>query len=89
MNNGQPFSLVETTSDTTYLCAVGRVIDSSGNELAFHHLKLKRDDYDMFETWSKRISSPPTTSSYTLIHSNKKPGGSSVRSGGYYNKGVF
>jgi len=30
--------------NTDYLCAVGSVIDSSSNEQAFHHLKLRLSD---------------------------------------------
>jgi hypothetical protein len=41
-NNGKPYSLV--LYDSTYIWAVGRVVDSSSNEHAFHHLKLGRSD---------------------------------------------
>ena len=39
MNKGQPFSLV---SDLLNMWAVGRAVDSSSNEQAFHHLNLKK-----------------------------------------------
>jgi hypothetical protein len=42
MNKGQAFSLV--SYDSTYLWAVGRAVDGSSNEQAFHHLKLRRSD---------------------------------------------
>jgi hypothetical protein len=45
MNNGQAFSLVFWDSD--YIWAVGRAVDSSSNEQAFHHLKLHRDYGDI------------------------------------------
>ena len=43
---GQTFSLV-FCYDTTYIWAVGRAVDSSNNEQAFLHLKLKKDDGDI------------------------------------------
>ena len=42
MNKGQAFSLVSWT--TTYIWAVGRAVDGSNNEQAFHHLKLNKID---------------------------------------------
>ena len=42
MNKGQAFSLVFW--DSTYIWAVGRAVDGSSNEQAFHHLKLDREE---------------------------------------------
>ena len=42
MNKGQAFSLVFW--DSTKIWAVGRAVDGSSNEQAFHHLKLRRSD---------------------------------------------
>jgi hypothetical protein len=42
LNAAQAFSLVYY--DSAYIWAVGRAVDSSSNEQAFHHLKLKKDD---------------------------------------------
>ena len=42
MNNGQPFSIIEY--DSTNLWVVGRAIDGSAQEQAFHHLQVQRAD---------------------------------------------
>ncbi len=87
MYDGQPFSLV--SYDNTFLFAVGRAIDLSGNELAFHHLKFRRADGTIASGtgYFKLISSPSSTTSYMLIHSDKTPTGTYVWSCGYYNNG--
>jgi hypothetical protein len=45
MIKGQAFSLVFW--DSNYIWAVGRAVDGSSNEQAFHHLKLKRQNSDI------------------------------------------
>ena len=84
MNKGQPFSLVYH-SDPTYIWAVGRIVDNTNREYGFHHFRLKKDDYDMFELYYKVDSSP--TSKYMLLHSDKKSNGDYLWSCGYHTDG--
>jgi hypothetical protein len=67
MNEGQAFSLVFWGS--TYIWAVGRAVDGSSNEQAFHHLKLNREVIDSGPFY---LEVPSTaTGKHILLHSDK------------------
>ena len=68
MEKGQAFSLVSW--DSTYIWAVGRALDDSSNEQAFHHIKMAKEFFAYDSGLYKSVSSP-ATGKHVLLHSDK------------------
>jgi hypothetical protein len=66
---------------------VGRTKDSSGNELAFLHLKLKLSDGNIASALYKQEGSANTKNHY-LTNSDKKVNGAYLWSCGFFTDGT-